>query len=155
MSINGLSFASARPALQPCVSVHQCGVFKKLHYWTTRKWEGMSGQLKQSSDCASLRMHSKLFMHGSKFSGSKLGSDYVFSSGNSVGCKFSVYKLNLYPLNHCFASSLSTQNLLSQHFLCNICRFFVCISVTPALTKSEEETVWKLFVLLLGCSYMY
>ena len=28
MSINGLSFVSAGPALQPCVSVHQCGVFE-------------------------------------------------------------------------------------------------------------------------------
>ena len=30
MSINGLSFVSARPAPQPCVSVHWCGVFKNL-----------------------------------------------------------------------------------------------------------------------------
>ena len=29
-SINGLSFTSARPTLQPCVSVHRCGVFEKL-----------------------------------------------------------------------------------------------------------------------------
>ena len=30
MSINGLSFASARPAPQPCVSVHRYGVFENL-----------------------------------------------------------------------------------------------------------------------------
>ena len=29
MSINGLSFTSARPTPQPCVSVHRCGVFEK------------------------------------------------------------------------------------------------------------------------------
>ena len=29
MSINGLSFTSAKPTLQPCVSVHRCGVFEK------------------------------------------------------------------------------------------------------------------------------
>ena len=32
MSINGLSFMSARPTPQPCVSVHRCGVFKK--WWS-------------------------------------------------------------------------------------------------------------------------
>ena len=32
MSINGLSFTSARPTLQPCVSVHRCGVFKKQSF---------------------------------------------------------------------------------------------------------------------------
>ena len=32
MSINGLSFMSARPTPQPCVSVHRCGVFEKYCY---------------------------------------------------------------------------------------------------------------------------
>ena len=32
MSLNGLSFASARPTPQPCVSVHRCRVFEKLHF---------------------------------------------------------------------------------------------------------------------------
>ena len=32
MSINGLSFASARPAPQPCVSVHQCGVSDNIFF---------------------------------------------------------------------------------------------------------------------------
>ena len=30
MSINGLSFASARPAPQPCTSVHQCGLLENI-----------------------------------------------------------------------------------------------------------------------------
>ena len=38
MSINGLSFASAKPAPQPCVSVHQCKVFENVFFITCRSF---------------------------------------------------------------------------------------------------------------------